>query len=204
MDYAADADKPITRSGGGDPAASFTGQAVTKLSLETDAEAPRANLEVGRQQAATTLVSTGGQSRSAHDSYELWNFDAAQAFTTGSDSGGYNLTSLRLWMGESSGGGTSLTFDVKICKASGSDPDTGDCSEAFGHPSSYDTAGDDAPNVFTAPTGGIDLDPSTTYFVFVDSISGDRRLTPRPHDLRRRGCRRRGWLEHRQCQPRPA
>ena len=43
VDYAAAADKPLTRSGGGDPAASFTGQAVTKLSLGFDPETARAN-----------------------------------------------------------------------------------------------------------------------------------------------------------------
>ena len=176
VDYAADADKPVTRSGGGDPAASFTGQAVTRLSLETDAEEQRAKATQGDGETATTLVSTGAQTRSDHDYYELWSFDAAQAFTTGSDSGGYNLTSLRLWMGQDGGTG-SLTFDVKICKASGDDPNTGDCLGTLTHPSSYATAGNDAPNEFTAPTGGIDLDPSTTYFVFVDSMSGGRRLT---------------------------
>ena len=176
VDYAPDADKPIVRSGGGDAAAGFTGQTVTNLTPVSDPEEQRAKATQGDGETATTLVSTGAQTRSDHDYYELWSFDAAQAFTTGSDSGGYNLTSLRLWMGQD-GGTASLMFDVKICKASGDDPNTGDCLGTLTHPSSYATAGNDAPNEFTAPTGGIDLDPNTTYFVFVDSISGGRRLT---------------------------
>ena len=71
VDYAADADEPITRSGGGDPAASFTGQAVTKLSLGFDTEDERHNAHNNQHQGSGQ---SGSNPAACTDQIELHSY----------------------------------------------------------------------------------------------------------------------------------
>ena len=63
---------------------------------------------------------------------------------------------------------TAPTYSVKICKASGVDPNTSDCPGTLTNPASLSTG----TLTFTANGHGIDLDASATYFVFFDYSTG--------------------------------
>ncbi len=95
--------------------------------------------------------------------------DRAQGFTTGTAPGGYKLTSVGLWLRVS---GTRPVFSVQI-RTSGTASDSGG-SRAEPTSTVVGTLTASAPpffnglNTFTA-VGGIDLEPSTTYFVVVDA-----------------------------------
>ena len=117
-------------------------------------------------QTPVQLVSTIEQTNvgSAHGPFD--QFDAAQAFTTGTDTNGYKLTSvgLRLYV---IAGTSGWVYSVSVWSATATgSPDTSlgtlttpalaTGTTAFG---TY---------TFTESGNGIDLDPSTTYVIVVD------------------------------------
>ncbi len=133
--------------------------------------------------AKTAPVRTGfGPARSADalvDNYNLQqttatpltssrlSVDLGQAFTTGTAPGGYKLTSVVLGLSAS---GTRPVFSVQIRTSTPVSDSKGSRAEptgtVVGTLTAPATVGSGA-NTFTA-VGGIDLEPSTTYFVVID------------------------------------
>ena len=108
------------------------------------------------------LVSNVGTSSGGHGS--LIDFDQAQAFTTGSKSAGYTLTSVEIAM--ETNRNTAALFTVSIHSNSSGAP--GASLGTLSNPASLST---DGVHAFT--TRGIALAASTTYFVVIDRVSGD-------------------------------
>ena len=106
--------------------------------------------------SAGALVSNTGHP--TRDNLSFGN-DQAQSFTTGSDHA-YTLTRVDIALATLSG--TKPTFNVSIRKDSSNTPGTS--LGTLTSPSSISTG----LNTFTAPAGGIDLAPGTTYFVVID------------------------------------
>ena len=108
--------------------------------------------------ASEVLVSNLGQSQSLAGSFRL--YDLAQRFRAGDNAGGYTLTAVDLQM--SNGGGDISAVSASVWSVSGGRPD--ESLGALTNPGSLDG------NLiarFTTP--GIDLAPSTGYFVVFDS-----------------------------------
>ena len=96
----------------------------------------------------------------------------AQAFTTGSNTGGYTLSSIAIAFRASVGSPTDL--EVTLHAASGSNPNTGTTLATLSG-SSPSTAGS---YTYTC-SSGCDLSASTTYFVYIkapNSASGSHYL----------------------------
>ena len=91
----------------------------------------------------------------------LNSFDQAQAFTTGSDSDGYTVSSVEIAF---RGTGTDPTYDVSIWSESSGSP-----SASLGTLTNPDSL---SAGVVEFTTSGINLAASTTYFVVVD-VSSD-------------------------------
>ncbi|MCY4571893.1 MAG: SwmB domain-containing protein [Gemmatimonadetes bacterium] len=116
---------------------------------------------------ATTLVGNTGQTAGLAD-VDV-RFDHAQAFTTGSNSSGYTLTSVELNLRNT---GTLATFIVTLHADSSGTPSTtslGTLTTTTALTSNYGLV------QFDAAGTGISLDASTTYWVVVDvsAISAD-------------------------------
>ena len=109
-------------------------------------------------QSVTVLVSNVGQADG--NSGSLVDFDQAQAFTTGSNSRGYTLTSVEIEMLSNTSDAASL-FTVSIHANSSGAP--GGSLGTLTNPASVDS---DGVHAFTH--SGIALDASTTYFVVTD------------------------------------
>ena len=110
--------------------------------------------------AETSVVLVSNSGKADAGTLQL-NRDRGQAFTTGSNSHGYKLTSVDIASNVTASVGN---WDVSIVSAGGSGPGTteiGDLSE----PSSLTTG---INNSFTASGNGIDLAASTTYYIFID------------------------------------
>ena len=108
-------------------------------------------------QTTVSLVSNTGQTRSTVTGF---NSDNAQAFTAGSSSLGYKLTSVQLEMEVASGNDVEPTYTVSICSNTS-------CSTNLGtltNPSSIPTG----TATFTASGTGITLEKGKKYFVVVD------------------------------------
>ncbi len=101
-------------------------------------------------QTDTTLVSNAGETRSSTNSAPR-----ATSFTTGSNSGGYTITEIQLWL--SSNGLADRDVSVKLLEDDSGEPGT--LVAAFTKPT---TLTGDALNTFTAPAG-------TTVSVLADS-----------------------------------
>ena len=119
-------------------------------------------LPLQAQAQAQILVSNVGTSSGGHGS--LIDFDQAQAFTTGSKSAGYTLTSVEIAM--ETNRNTAALFTVSIHSNSSGAP--GASLGTLSNPASLST---DGVHAFT--TRGIALAASTTYFVVIDRVSGD-------------------------------
>ncbi len=121
-------------------------------------------------QTATTLVSNLSQTTSTDKGTDA--FDHAQEFTTGSSGDGYTLTEVKIGFEVS---GTSVpTMAVEIWSAHPTFPNQmGIRIATLTNPASLT----DGTNSFTS-SAGVDLDPSTRYFVMVDlsSAGGDWRI----------------------------
>ena len=117
-------------------------------------------------QTPVQLVSTITQSEigSAPGPFDL--YDAAQAFTTGTDTNGYKLTSvgLRLYV---AAGTSGWVYSVSVWSATA----TGSPSTSLGtltNPALATGTSAYADYTFTESGNGIDLDASTTYVIVVD------------------------------------
>ena len=94
-----------------------------------------------------------------------WTFDFAQKFTTGDASDGYKLTRVDLWVKQPASG-TPPTYTVSIHSDSSGDPGTVR-GTSLTNPASFPTTAGLA--TWTAPSGGIDLDRNTSYWVVIDT-----------------------------------
>ena len=103
------------------------------------------------------LVGTTGQTSSGNITF---NFDAAQAFTTGPNSQGYKLT--RVELDFSALDADQSAYTVSIHSNSSSAP--GSSLATLTKPSSLSVGR----NAFHAPDGGVSLDANTTYWLVVD------------------------------------
>ncbi len=128
------------------------------LRIEVHGYAKQATIEPVR--TARALVSNHGQptSNANSSSFEL---DMAQAFTTGTDSGGFKLTRVDLQL-SAGDGPTPPAYSVKIHRATAAGP--GALAGTLTNPAALFSG----VNRFTAPGGGIDLDSNTDYFVVID------------------------------------
>ena len=116
-------------------------------------------LPLPAQAQTQTLVSNVGQNTQGNGS--LFDFDQAQAFTTGSNSAGYTLTSVKIDMGSEAEYATAFTVSVY----SNSSGTPGASLGTLSNPASLAT---DGVHAFT--TRGIALAASTTYFVVIDRV----------------------------------
>ena len=177
-DYTPDNDNPLMRLAyGGAGATGFTGQPVNRLMAVSQAATARAQSLGGWARTAAqgitqpltpatpvTLVSNNltsdGGTLKANVS------DMAQAFTTGPNEGGYTLTSVRVRMvHEFVGSMPALT--ASVCVGSGARPGS-NCLGNLTVP--VVTLRPHHQDVELAAAGdGIDLDPSTTYFLVIDA-----------------------------------
>ncbi len=107
---------------------------------------------------ARVLVSNLEQSTAGHG--DLRAFDQAQAFTTGSNSAGYTLTSIEIEMCWDATPDASFTVSIHSDNSGAPGASLGTLT----HPSPLV---DNAVNAFTHT--GIDLDATTTYFVVLDA-----------------------------------
>ena len=112
-------------------------------------------------QTAITLISNSGQTNG--DEGALSSYDQAQAFTTGANAAGYTITGIDIQFEAYTGTGS---YTVSIWTETSGSP--GSSVASLTSPSSLTAS---ALNSYT--TSGIDLAASTTYFVHVDSSSGD-------------------------------
>ncbi len=114
-------------------------------------------------QATPTPAVLVGNNDKANAGTLQFNRDRGQGFTTGSNSAGYRLTSVEIESNVTIA--AVANWDVSIAEGGGGagpgSTVTGDLSEPAGL-----TAG--IGNSFTASGNGIDLNPNTTYYVFID------------------------------------
>ena len=115
--------------------------------------------------AEGTLVSNTGQ---REDAESFFNFDAAQAFTTGSNAGGYKLTSVKVPY-PTAPPASSHTISIHASNSSNR-PGASLGTLAYGTVSG--TVGIKQTVTYTASGEGIGLDSGTTYFVVLDTSSG--------------------------------
>ena len=112
------------------------------------------------------LVSNTGQ---AKDSRSGWGSDAAQAFTTGSNSGGYTITSVDFGF-TGLNDGSAFSSKVTATLNSDSNGEPGAVLGTLTNPADQ-TFSTDTVLTFVAPEGGIDLEADTTYW-FVFDVTG--------------------------------
>ncbi len=124
----------------------------------------------GAQQATQTFVANTSQLDGA--SVSLGN-DYAQAFTTGSSSAGYSLTSVGVEFATIASGFSSSSLTASIHADSGGSP--GSSLGTLTNPASFPVSSSDQTLTFTS-SAGIDLAANTTYFVMFD-LSANQGLT---------------------------
>ena len=132
---------------------------------------------VARAQQSTTLISNIGQTASGSGKQRM-SYDRAQAFTTGSHSAGYRLTSVDVVFNQTDLGDlfrrNNPYFTVGIWNESGGKPGK-KIGSTLTHPRNSPDAFDsglfanDKTFRFAVPGKGIMLAPSTTYFFVIDS-----------------------------------
>ncbi|MCY4122846.1 MAG: hypothetical protein OXG72_18205 [Acidobacteria bacterium] len=116
-------------------------------------------------QTSTILASNVGQTNTGDSAFHV--ADYAQRFATGSHADGYRLTSVKLKLHSVAG---TPTYSVQIRNSVAGSvmgsflPGTTTLA-TLTNPSSLSVG----LNTFTAPGGGIDVDPSTNYFVLLDT-----------------------------------
>ena len=147
--YAKPASGPL-RDSSENEVADFSGQEATNITP---------------QGPAYTLVGNTGQS--VTNEFSFGNGDLAQPFTTGSQTGGYRLTSAEIWFRYA--GTSAVTYSVSIVNATSGGAPGSTTLGTLENPASL--AG--GRNTFTAAGEGIHLDASTTYFVVFDTLTGD-------------------------------
>ncbi len=122
--------------------------------------------EQANAQTAQTFVSNTGQADGAATS--LSN-DYAHAFTTGSNPGGYSLTSVAVEFASIHSGFSSSSLTASIHTDSSGSP--GSSLGTLTKPASFPVSSSDQTLAFTS--AGIDLAASTTYFLVIDISSGE-------------------------------
>ena len=145
---------------------------------------------------SSALVSNVGQASTGHQSLGR---DAAQAFTTGGNSGGYTVDSVDVQfvqLSDTAVFGSKVT--VTINSDSGGSP--GAVVDALTNPV-FVATNSERNYTFAAPAGGVWLEANTTYWLVLDSDGTQQGQQPNPiHGIGRRGRRGRGRLEHRRHQ----
>ena len=121
-------------------------------------QVPGTQRQVQGTQTSTVLVGNSGKTAAGNLGL---NRDRAQAFTTGSNAAGYKLTSVDIASPANSAVGN---WDASIASDGGSGPGSTVTGGALTEPSSLTTG---INNSFTS-TNGVDLDPSTTYYIVID------------------------------------
>ena len=110
---------------------------------------------------------SGGRSAARDgDRGSLDDYDHAQAFTTGSNGGGYTLTSMEIEFEGVALPTATYTVTIRESKSSGNP------GSLLGTLTGPDVLRARALNTFTASASGIPLAKGTTYYVLVDSSSG--------------------------------
>ncbi len=115
-------------------------------------------------QTSVTLIGNSGQTASGAVTL---GFDLAQAFTTGSNSAGYKLTSVQVFIGT---GGSPPGHEMKIMNDDGSGKPGSTKVGTLTGPSTLGTGLNDF-------TGDVDLDASTTYHVVMDLTATSTTVT---------------------------
>jgi len=135
-------------------------QAVTSDELALDGTAGKATRDVNA--AATSVALIGNSGQTSFGNPQLTS-DRAQAFTTGSHSTGYKLTSVQIDF--KTNAGAAYASDVKIMNDGGAGPGS----------TTLGTLTDPASLVagLNEFTGDVDLAASTTYYVVIDSSVAD-------------------------------
>ena len=124
-----------------------------------------ASASVSATPAAALVHNLGKQ---ATGSNSVISNDAAQAFTTGSNAAGYRLLRVVLGMEVNGTGVTPTDYSVSIQgNNSSNQPDGTEIGDLI-EPDALSNGG----NTLHAAGTGIDLDPSTTYWIVFDSVSG--------------------------------
>ena len=123
---------------------------------------------VGPVPQPVTVSTLGG---TLYDTYQVGNYlgtqqQAAQAFTAGSNAGGYTLSSIDIRFAGKTGSPTA--FEVTLHAASGSNPNTGTTLVTLSGNSSPSSAGT---YTYTCSGSGCNLSASTTYFVLLKAPS---------------------------------
>ncbi|MCY4619572.1 MAG: SwmB domain-containing protein [Chloroflexi bacterium] len=112
--------------------------------------------------AQTSVALVGNNLKADVNGVFGFNKDRAQAFTTGSNSAGYKLTSVQIGVQI---GATSVTsYNVKVMSEGTSGPGSTKVGD-LNNPTNL-TAG--ISNSFSASGGGLDLKPNTTYYILMD------------------------------------
>ncbi len=137
------------------------------IKVEESRDAPKRVLRqvqgqgVGVTQTSTTLVSNTGETAGPADAQ--FTFDFAQAFTAGSNSSGYTLTSIQLRLKST---GTQAIFSVAIHADSSGEPaaaSLGTLKPTTALTSNYSLV------QYNASGNGINLDAGKTYWVVMDT-----------------------------------
>ena len=137
--------------------------AVSKGGLTTTYTVKLFRLVTQQQNSDVTLVSNIGQT--AGTAFAVGTNEWAQSFTTGSNSGGYNLSSIEIDFSTAPSELTSSNFTVSIWSATAADPPLPNAQlHTLSSPSAYTTG----IVAFSAPANTV-LDASTTYFVHVNT-----------------------------------
>ena len=114
-------------------------------------------------QQETTVVLVGNNEEADATGNLGFNRDRGQPFTTGTNSHGYRLTKVQIASDTTLA--TVGNYSVSIASAGGSGPGSTLTGGGLNEPAGLTTG---IGNDFTAPGDGIDLDPNTTYYIFID------------------------------------
>ncbi len=131
--------------------------------------------EPAAAQTPQALVSNIGQADGSQGSL---SFDHAQGFTTGPSSTGYRLTSVD-WEFNQLDDPAALSKMTMVIRSRLHDPNGNYIVATLTNPSSFTPFTTDTVLTFTAPGVGIDLEPSTTYYVILDvtaALTGTNRI----------------------------
>ncbi len=136
-------------------------------SAYSDSGCTTANLLATASAFTTSGVSVSTLDGALFQSYQVGNYNStqqqgAQAFTTGSNTGGYTLSSIDIRFDNKIGSPTDLV--VTLHAASGSNPNTTTTLATLSGASSPSSAG---VYTYTCSGSGCDLSASTTYFVLM-------------------------------------
>ena len=139
-------------------------------SAYSDSGCTTANLLAAASSFTTSGVSVSNLGGALFQSYQVGNYNqtqqqGAQAFTTGSNTGGYTLSSIDIQVNSKVGSPTNL--QVTLHAASGSNPNTTTTLATL----SGNSSPSDGVYTYTCSGSGCNLSASTTYFVLLKAPS---------------------------------